>query len=360
LHDCCGGSGNGNLFVGAGTGNFTTTGTYNTASGYQALHSNTTGHWNTASGYQALYSNTGGFAITASGYQALYSNTAGDNTADGYQALYSNTTGVSDTASGIAALVSNTTGTGNTASGAWALGANTTGSENTAVGDNAGNNPPHTFPQTGSFSTFVGAWVNATADGLTNATAIGACASVSASNALVLGALSGAGCGNSGKSIAANTNVGIDVASPGNIFTVLQGGGHAIADGWDTYSSRRWKTDIQPLRGALGKVERLRGVSYTYTANGKHDIGMIAEEVGKVVPEVVSYEENGKDASGIDYARLTAVLVEAVKQQQTEIQQEKAEIRRLEVKVRRLEASKGEAVRPVAKPAKTAAVKART
>ncbi len=61
-------------------------------------------------------------------------------------------------------------------------------------------------------------------------------------------------------------------------------------------------------------MERLRGVSYTYTANGKHDIGMIAEEVGKVVPEVVSYEENGKDAKGIDYARLTALLVEAVKQ----------------------------------------------
>jgi hypothetical protein len=99
------------------------------------------------------------------------------------------------------------------------------------------------------------------------------------------------------------------------------------------------------LRGALGKVERLRGASYTYTANGKHDIGMIAEEVGKVVPEVVSYEGNGKDAPGIDYARLTALLVEAVKQQQTEIQQEKSQIRRLEARVRRLEASNSHAVR---------------
>jgi len=45
---------------------------------------------------------------------------------------------------------------------------------------------------------------------------------------------------------------------------------------------------------------------------------MIAEEVGKVVPEVVSYEANGKDARGIDYARLTALLVEAVKQQQAQ------------------------------------------
>ena len=102
------------------------------------------------------------------------------------------------------------------------------------------------------------------------------------------------------------------------------------------------------MHGTLGKVEQLRGAEYTYTANGKHDIGMIAEEVGKVVPEVVSYEENGKDARGIDYARLTALLVEAVKQQQSEI-------RRLEAKVRQLEASKADGVRPVTKPARTAA-----
>jgi hypothetical protein len=365
LHDCCGNYSYGDTFLGAGAGNFTTTGEWNTASGFQALHSNGNGSWNTASGYQALFTNTAGWANTASGYQALYSNTtAGDNTANGYQALYLNTAGYNNTACGLEALYSNTTGSANTACGVGALGANTTGSQNTAVGGGAGANVQRTLPYTGSNSTFVGAWANATADGLTNATAIGAYAQVSASNALVLGApagtVQGTPSGAGTETITANTNVGIDVASPGNIFTVLQGGGHAIADGWDTYSSRRWKTDIQPLRGALGKVERLRGVSYTYTANGKHDIGMIAEEVGKVVPEVVSYEENGKDASGIDYARLTAVLVEAVKQQQTEIQQEKAEIRRLEVKVRRLEASKGEAVRPVAKPAKTAAVKART
>ncbi|MGO9273844.1 MAG: tail fiber domain-containing protein [Terriglobia bacterium] len=140
-------------------------------------------------------------------------------------------------------------------------------------------------------------------------------------------------------------------------------------EGCAAYRSRRWKSDIQPLQGALGKVERLRGVSYTYTANGKHDIGMIAEEVGRVVPEVVSYEDNGKDARGIDYARLTALLVEAVKQQQSEIQQQqrqvqqqekqirqqRAEIRTLQARVRRLETTNADAVQPAAKPAKTGA-----
>jgi Chaperone of endosialidase len=114
---------------------------------------------------------------------------------------------------------------------------------------------------------------------------------------------------------------------PTNILTVLHGGGPAIADGWNTYSSRRWKTNIQPLQNALGKIEQLRGVSYDLKESGKHEIGVIAEEVGQAVPEVVSFEQNGKDARGVDYSRLTALLIEAVKQQQREIRDLKSELR---------------------------------
>lgn len=102
-------------------------------------------------------------------------------------------------------------------------------------------------------------------------------------------------------------------------LAVGQGQGLAVADGWGTYSSRRFKTDIQTLPDALDRVERLRGVSYTLKATGKHEIGVIAEEVGKVVPEVVTYEKNGVDARSVDYTRLTALLIEATKQQQAEI-----------------------------------------
>jgi hypothetical protein len=73
--------------------------------------------------------------------------------------------------------------------------------------------------------------------------------------------------------------------------------------------------------------EVLQGVSYDLKDSGKHEIGVIAEEVGAVVPEVVSYEENGKDARGVDYSRLTALLIEAVKQQQREILDLKSELR---------------------------------
>ncbi len=208
----------------------------------------------------------------------------------------------------------------NTAVGFNALFNNTTGSSNTAIGVAAGNTT--NIPTTGSNNTYVGAGSGpSNLTTLSNATAVGACAQVSASNALVLGALAGA-CGSG-----SNTNVGIDVGSPSNILTVLQGGGHAIADGWDVYSSRRWKTNIQPLQNALGIVEQLRGVSYDLEKSGKHEIGVIAEEVGKVVPEVVSYEDNGKDARGVDYSRLTALLIEATKEQQKEIQELRSELR---------------------------------
>jgi hypothetical protein len=156
-----------NAFLGF-SGNSTMTGQLNTANGELALLSNTTGQGNTASGYEALVGNTTGAGNTASGLFALEHNTTGtDNTASGDQALQDNTTGLDNTAYGAVALQSTTIGNNNSAAGAQALANNTTGSNNTALGYNAGPDPAHT--------------------NLTNSTAIGENAVVSASNALVLG-----------------------------------------------------------------------------------------------------------------------------------------------------------------------------
>jgi len=125
-------------------------------------------------------------------------------------------------------------------------------------------------------------------------------------------------------------DVGIGTATPSNILTVQQGSAtDPIADAWTTYSSRRWKKNIKPIRGALGMVERLRGVTFDWKKNDKHDIGLIAEEVGEVIPEVVAYEENGVDAKSVDYARLVAVLIQAVKEQQTQIDEQQTQIAKL-------------------------------
>jgi hypothetical protein len=118
---------------------------------------------------------------------------------------------------------------------------------------------------------------------------------------------------------AAGTNgVGVEGygGSSGNDFLASGPG----AD-YGSTSSIRWKSDIRTIDEALGKVMSLRGVYFNWDAEhgGGHDIGMIAEEVGEVLPEIVTYEENGVDAIGMDYSKLTPLLVEAVKALKIEV-----------------------------------------
>jgi hypothetical protein len=85
-------------------------------------------------------------------------------------------------------------------------------------------------------------------------------------------------------------------------------------------SDARWKKDVEPLENTLDKVSKLRGVSYRWNTeeypdinfDGKPQIGFIAQEVEPVLPELVSTDENGY--KGLDYDKMTAVLVEAVKE----------------------------------------------
>jgi hypothetical protein len=91
-----------------------------------------------------------------------------------------------------------------------------------------------------------------------------------------------------------------------------------LADGagsnYGSTSSRRWKSNIEPISDPLTKLAQLRGVYYDWDEEhgGHHDLGMIAEEVGEVLPEIVQYEGNGVDAIGMDYSKMTPLLVEAV------------------------------------------------
>ena len=217
-----------NTFLGSNAGNFTTSGIgQNTGVGSSALEANTTGNHNTATGRRALASNTTGNWNTATGRSALASNTTGEsNTAIGTNALQVNTTGNSNTATGTSALFA-TTGSNNTASGDGALEYNTTGSSNTAVGVQAGYTLSNENANTaGSNNTFLGAFSGPgvpSASGLTNATAIGANAVVSASNSLVLGSINGV------NGATASVNVGIGTASPTAKLHVR--GTDSLADG---------------------------------------------------------------------------------------------------------------------------------
>ena len=314
---------------------FNTTGIYNTADGYQALNGNRTGGSNTASGYQALFSNiAGGFNVadgvqalyfngdsnynTASGYQALY-NTAqgGYNTAIGSQALYNSYSGTDNTASGYAAIYSNTTGTSNTASGSLALYANTTGNDNTAFGYDALENNT-----SGTFNIAVGflaannvSGVNSNNIHIGNPGAFGdtGVIKIGSAGAQTIAYIAGIyGVNNSGEPVYIN--------SSGQLGT--------------TVSSRRFKEQITDMGDASSKLFQLRPVNFYYKPGydgGSHllQYGLIAEEVEKVYPEMVTYDNDGQILS-VKYQMLAPMLLNEVQKQNAQLQKQAEQIRGLQ------------------------------
>lgn len=129
--------------------------------------------------------------------------------------------------------------------------------------------------------------------------------------------------------VSSGGHVGIGTASPQATLEIVIGGS-TLADTWTTRSSARFKTNVQPLFGALAKVTQLQGVSYDSKLNGKHEIGMIAEEVERVLPQIVSRDVETNEVQGIDYSRLSALLVEALKAQQSEIDSLRQRLQKLE------------------------------
>jgi hypothetical protein len=95
----------------------------------------------------------------------------------------------------------------------------------------------------------------------------------------------------------------------------------ARAEGYDIGSSIRWKKDIVELPDALGSVRKMRGVNFRWKDVPEADkskalqVGFIAEEMMKIVPEVVTPDPDAPGfASAIDYGKLTPVLAQAIKQ----------------------------------------------
>lgn len=82
-------------------------------------------------------------------------------------------------------------------------------------------------------------------------------------------------------------------------------------------SDKRYKENIKPIENALDKVKAINGVTFNWNEKshketGKKDVGVIAQEVEEVFPEIVETRRNGYKA--VDYQKLTAVLIESVKE----------------------------------------------
>ena len=107
-------------------------------------------------------------------------------------------------------------------------------------------------------------------------------------------------------------SLGIGTAAPGTTGLI-----RATNDVVAYYSSdKRLKDNIQPIEDALGKVEAMGGYSFDWNDKQEvyegHDVGVIAQEVQAVLPELVETRNSGFLA--VKYEKLTAVLIEAVKE----------------------------------------------
>ena len=111
-----------------------------------------------------------------------------------------------------------------------------------------------------------------------------------------------------------NGLVGIGTSNPTELLQVGNPGDGtvAIANAWTTFSDSRLKKNIVPIDRALEKIQHLQGVYYNWKyGQNRREIGLIAQQVQKIVPEVV-YQR--KEFMSIDYSKLTALLINAVKE----------------------------------------------
>jgi len=274
---------NGDTYVGINSGNFTMTGTGNTALGNPTLVSNSTGQNNTALGSGTMAMNTMG----------------NDNTAVGLIALANNSTGSNNTAVGRDALNNNSTGDNNTAVGLNAL-FHSTGTSNIGLGMNAG-----VLSFTGSNNIYIGSEGAAESSVIRIGTSgLPGC---SCQTTTFIAGIAGVKTG--------GTAVPVLVDANGQLGTIS--------------SSRRFKYDIQDMGGISDNLLRLRPVAFRYKQaqnDGSHPLqyGLIAEEVAEVYPELVQRAPTG-EVTTVLYHLLPAMLLNEVQKQQRLLEEQQRE-----------------------------------
>jgi hypothetical protein len=250
--------------------------------------------------------------------------------------MHNNTSGNHNVAIGKGALDSNTTGQFNISVGTDALTANTAGSFNTAIGRAAGH------INTGSSNVFIGhgagAYMSYETAYAMKSNQLAIANSVDPDSEIITGDFAKKTIGLNG-SVAVKNHMSVkgemkafqSLRVNKNIYT----NGHlkvkktATAQSFNTTSDARLKDDIQPINDALSSVLQLQGKTYRWKEDHhKQDIGLIAQEVEQVFPELVEEDANGFKA--IAYSRLTAVLIEAIKEQQGQMTTQQDQIAALE------------------------------
>ena len=124
------------------------------------------------------------------------------------------------------------------------------------------------------------------------------------------------------------------IYSKGNIKTsgnIVATGSVSAGSFLYTSSDRNLKTNIQPLQDSLQKVLQLQGVSFNWKSTGQPSIGLIAQDVEKVYPELVSTDQK-TGLKSVAYGNIVGALVESIKEQQQEINNLQQQINELKNK----------------------------
>jgi hypothetical protein len=126
------------------------------------------------------------------------------------------------------------------------------------------------------------------------------------------------------KSNDANSDNYADLGNSNNRFKDGYFSGTVNAANFNTTSDATLKTNVETLSGSLDAVKSLRGVSFDWLENGGSEIGVIAQEVEAVLPDVVSTNDQG--IKSVKYGNMVALLIEAMKEQQAQIDELKAKL----------------------------------
>ncbi len=320
-------TGNNNIFMGSQSGENNLTGTNNVFLGTNTGTNNQSGYDNIFMGNEAGNSNNTGYHNIFLGYQAGYSSTAGNyNNLVGTRSGNSITTGSLNNFMGDESGRQTTTGSSNVFLGDWAGRDNTDGGQNVYLGADAG------LTATGSGNIFIGSSAGRYETG-SNKLFI---ANSSADNtaALVYGEFdnqilrlnANVGIGNTGFA-----GFGLVIGNSLSTYTYsalyAYGNISCSADMYATYfhgalyssSDIRYKTNIFNLPTVTEKVMSLKPITYDWKdeklANKMgRQIGLIAQEVEVLFPEIVNTDEKG--FKSMDYSKLSVILIQAFKEQQ--------------------------------------------
>jgi len=134
---------------------------------------------------------------------------------------------------------------------------------------------------------------------------------------------------------AANNRVGIGTCGPSEKLEV---DGNVKANAFFYSSDRRLKKDIKPISNALDKILQLEGVFFKWKDNDndeKNNLGLIAQDVEKIFPELVSTSEI-TGLKSVQYGNLVAPLVDAIKEQQAQAEEQQKQINELKEEIKKL------------------------